>query len=298
MAALVEQEQEGRVAGGLNEAREGGGAGASRASRARAAESRAAWLFGVPAVLLCALVYAQLRARGALRSGASPEATHASLASGPRWSGRCEFEGSALELELVPLHAHGERQRFDAAALASRLGLEAGEPWALELRWLRPARSAETSGESRGASPRNEQADLRRSAAPEPTEEERAAPSPAQLPSAPAGIALQGLRIADAQGVAQLALAECAAAAGTREGAAHQGVHEARAVFDPLLQLYALPTAELAPGASARCVLWGRAPRADSSAALQLGDLRIELAAQQPAEIAPQAGEANAGAGR
>lgn len=237
------------MAGGLSQPSDGGESAVPAATKARASEARLSWLLGVPAVMLCALVYAQLRARGALRSEQRAALPHAAADAAQHWSGRYELAGGALELELAPLHAQLERQRFDAGALAARLGLEAGEPWALDLRWSKEL--APAGGDSAEASA-----------------------------SEPAGLALGGLKVEDAQGEALRALVECAAAAEGREAPRATDVHAARAVSDPLLQLYALPAAELAPGTSARCVLWGRAPHA--GARLALGALRVELAAQDP----------------
>ena len=43
-----------------------------------------------------------------------------------------------LSVRLWPLHSEPEVQAFDAAALARRLELAAGEPWIAELSWARP----------------------------------------------------------------------------------------------------------------------------------------------------------------
>jgi hypothetical protein len=52
------------------------------------------------------------------------------------WAGSFTVPGAApfvVEARLTPLHAVPERQAFDAAALAERLGLPEGEPWRLAL---------------------------------------------------------------------------------------------------------------------------------------------------------------------
>lgn len=52
------------------------------------------------------------------------------------WAGSFTVPGEApfvVEARLAPLHAVPERQAFDAAALAGRLGLPDGEPWRLAL---------------------------------------------------------------------------------------------------------------------------------------------------------------------
>jgi len=227
------------VAGGLNE---------ERGARARASEARASWLLGVPAMLLCALVYAQLRSRGALRSEEVLELARSTPAASPSWSGRCELAQGELELALAPLHRESERQRFDAAALAARLGLEPGEPWALDLHWRASEVESDTVAAGRPA------------------------------------LDLHGLRVEDTGGAALQPLAESAMAAKGREDAARSGVDAQSAVSDPLLQLYAVPKSELVPGTSARCVLWGRAPR--EGAELELGALRVALAPLVPAASA------------
>lgn len=51
------------------------------------------------------------------------------------WAGPEDPFAAGLVLRLTPLHAEPERQAFDAGALAARLGLEAGEPWRLEVTW-------------------------------------------------------------------------------------------------------------------------------------------------------------------
>lgn len=52
------------------------------------------------------------------------------------WAGSFTVPGDApfvVDARLAPLHAVPERQAFDAAALAGRLGLPEGEPWRLAL---------------------------------------------------------------------------------------------------------------------------------------------------------------------
>ena len=65
-----------------------------------------------------------------------------------RWS--VEGWGAALDLgagrgrlsvRLWPLHSEPEVQAFDAAALARRFELTAGEPWLAELSWSRPVQA-------------------------------------------------------------------------------------------------------------------------------------------------------------
>ncbi|MDF1798067.1 MAG: hypothetical protein P1V81_02745 [Planctomycetota bacterium] len=51
------------------------------------------------------------------------------------WAGPEDPFAAGLVLRLTPLHAEPERQAFDAGALAARLGLEAGQPWRLEVTW-------------------------------------------------------------------------------------------------------------------------------------------------------------------
>ena len=46
--------------------------------------------------------------------------------------------GARLEARLVPLHGDPVRQSFDRDVLAGRLGLAAGRPWQLELRYTAP----------------------------------------------------------------------------------------------------------------------------------------------------------------
>ena len=54
--------------------------------------------------------------------------------SGPRLSGSLMLSDQLqVGVSLVPLHDDAQRQRFDSAALAKRLGLGEGEPWRLKL---------------------------------------------------------------------------------------------------------------------------------------------------------------------
>lgn|GEM_PF-1769969 len=53
------------------------------------------------------------------------------------WVGRVPLAGDAgrVELRLTPLQSDARRQAFDRDRLAERLGLGAGEPWRLEVRY-------------------------------------------------------------------------------------------------------------------------------------------------------------------
>jgi len=59
------------------------------------------------------------------------------------WSGELEAPlGERLTASLTGLHSEPSRQTFDKRALRARLGLAAGEPWLLTLRYLLPPRES------------------------------------------------------------------------------------------------------------------------------------------------------------
>lgn len=68
------------------------------------------------------------------------------------WAGRGGLAVGALSVRLRPLHEDETRQIFDAASLARRLDLEAGQPWSLELSWRVESESAPAPLELEGLS--------------------------------------------------------------------------------------------------------------------------------------------------
>ncbi len=108
----------------------------------------------VPALIvaLCAAILIALWARELARPGPGDRARPPSD-DAPRtvagWRGsRVLADGSRLEIELLPMHAEPERERFEALVLERRLGLAPGEPWRLNLVWRA---AGETSGDESSA---------------------------------------------------------------------------------------------------------------------------------------------------
>jgi hypothetical protein len=61
------------------------------------------------------------------------------------WTGELEgVDGGWLVATLAPVHADATRQSFEARALRRELGLGAGQPWRLSVRWERPPGPAGT----------------------------------------------------------------------------------------------------------------------------------------------------------
>lgn len=121
MAALVEQEQEGRLGQEGRLARRG----------------RARWLLLLPSALLAAYAVAwKLRAPPPARGEGelSSAASHAAPSDVAGYAGARDLGAGRLAAQLLPLQAVPAWEEFDAAALARRLKLAAGEPWRLDLR--------------------------------------------------------------------------------------------------------------------------------------------------------------------
>jgi hypothetical protein len=109
---------------------------------------RAGPLLVLPALFFFAYAFAwrlSVRSR-ALPAGAGELSTAASFGEPEDvggFLGSLALGGGVLRARLVPLSSAPEAQRFDAAAIARRLGAELGEPWRLELAWDAPASAGE-----------------------------------------------------------------------------------------------------------------------------------------------------------
>jgi hypothetical protein len=193
----------------------------------------------------------------------------------PGWSASVPHPlGGRRELQLSPVHVDGARQRFEAVTRERRFGLEAGEAWRLNLRWVidpQDPGAGTATGQESGAGPATAQES---GAGPATAQESGAGPATAQEsgagPAPGPGLPLQRLQIADGGGVRLRPLDLESAAPGLDRPA------------DPVAVLFTPPREALAAGEGVSLILWGCAPSGEAF----VQDLLEEAIVLHPAGLA------------